>query len=73
MGEITEEFEQRLAQALDVPYVVALIDLEEGPRMLSDLQDCAPQDAAIEMPVEVFFENVAGGLSLPHFRPVKTS
>ncbi len=57
----------------DVPYVVALIDLEEGPRMLSDLRDCPPEDAAIEMPVEVFFEDVPGSLSIPHFRPAKAS
>ena len=61
------------AFADDVPYVVALIELEEGPRMLSDLRDCPPEDAAIEMPVEVFFEDVPGSLSIPHFRPAKAS
>jgi uncharacterized OB-fold protein len=39
----------------DVPYVVALIELEEGPRLLSNIVDVAPEDVRCEMPVEVTF------------------
>src|SRR6185369_1117670 len=36
-----------------VPYIVAAIDLVEGPRMMARLIDCAPGDVHIGMPVEV--------------------
>ncbi|MBW2497972.1 MAG: OB-fold domain-containing protein [Deltaproteobacteria bacterium] len=50
-----------------LPYVVATIDLEEGIRMVSDLDE--PEDAIqIGAPVEVFFEELAGEITLPRFR-----
>jgi len=36
-----------------VPYVVALIDLEEGPRITAQLTDVAPDEVEIGMPVEM--------------------
>jgi uncharacterized OB-fold protein len=53
-------------------YIVALIELEEGTRIVSNLCDVAPADAAIGMPVEVFYAEFDGGLVLPQFRPVAT-
>lgn len=52
----------------DVPYVVALIELEEGPRLLSNVVGVAPDDVRCEMPVEVVFEDV-GDATIPKFRP----
>ena len=54
-----------------VPYVVALIELEEqtGLRVLSNVIDCAAGDVTIGMPVEVAFETVGPALTLPVFRP----
>jgi uncharacterized OB-fold protein len=50
-----------------VPYVVATVELDEGIRMLSDLDE--PADAVrIGAPVEVFFERVDEELALPRFR-----
>ncbi|MBW2422671.1 MAG: OB-fold domain-containing protein [Deltaproteobacteria bacterium] len=50
-----------------LPYVVATIDLDEGIRMVSDLDE--PEDAIrIGAPVEVFFEELAGEITLPRFR-----
>jgi hypothetical protein len=53
----------------EVPYVAAVIDLEEGVRMTSNIVGCAPTDVRVEMPVEVTFVN-EGVYTLPRFRPV---
>src|SRR5207245_1175530 len=39
-----------------LPYVVAIVELEEGPRLMTSVTGCAPQDVRIGMPVEVHFE-----------------
>ena len=54
--------------ALPAPYVVALIELDEGPRLLSNVVDCAPEEVFIGMPVTVRFDEV-GDTTLPLFRP----
>ncbi len=53
----------------DVPYVLAVVTLEEGPRMTTNIVQCAPEDVRIGLPVEVVFEDIADGISLPKFRP----
>ncbi len=52
-------------------YLIALVDLEEGQRLLSNLCDVAPEDVEIGMPLEVFFVETADGGSVPQFRPRK--
>ena len=54
--------------AMPAPYVVALVELDEGPRLISNIVGCAPEDVAIDMPVEVCFEE-AGDFRLPRFAP----
>ena len=56
----------------DVPYVTALIDLEEGPRIYSNIigVEADPKNLRCEMPVEVVFEDVSDEITLPKFRPV---
>ena len=51
------------------PYSIALVDLEEGARMMTNIVDCDPYDVAIDMPVEVVFEDLTDEISLPKFRP----
>jgi uncharacterized OB-fold protein len=51
---------------MPAPYVVALVELDEGPRLISNIVGCAPEDVAINMPVEVCFE-AAGDFTLPRF------
>ena len=51
--------------AEEAPYVVALVELEEGPRMMTRLLGVAPGEAKIGMPVEVAIE---GDPRLPYFR-----
>lgn len=55
--------------AMPAPYVVALIALEEGPRLISNIIDCSPEEVRIGMPVQVRFESEEGIL-LPRFAPL---
>jgi uncharacterized protein len=52
----------------EAPYVLAVVDLEEGVAMLTNIVDCPPDAMRVGMPVEVTFLDVEGG-SLPVFRP----
>lgn len=52
-------------------YIVALVDLEEGIRLVSNLCDVAPADATIGMPVELFFAEFDAGLVLPQWKPAR--
>lgn len=51
----------------DVPYVVALIELDEGVRILSNIINCNVEDVKCEMPVKVVFQNQEG-MNLPKFQ-----
>jgi uncharacterized OB-fold protein len=53
------------------PNAIALIELEEGVRLLSQLVGIAPADIALDLPVAVSFETVEDGLVLPLFRPAQ--
>lgn len=53
----------------EVPYVVAIVELEEGFHMLSNLVDCPPEQLRIGLPVEVEFRPVSEEIHLPLFRP----
>jgi len=54
----------------DIPYIIAWIDLEEGPRFCSNVVDCPIDKITIDMPVEVVFEGAGSDISLPKFRPL---
>lgn len=53
----------------DDGYVVALVELEEGTRIVSNLVEVDPSEVTNDMPVEVVFEAFEGDLTLPLFRP----
>ena len=53
----------------DVPYTVALIELAEGVRMMSNVVDCPPDDVAVGMPVRVTWMPLSDGRNLPQFAP----
>ena len=55
----------------DVPYNLALIELDEGVRMMSSVVDCPLDEIRIGMAVEVVFDDVTSQVSLPKFRPVR--
>ncbi len=50
-----------------IPFVVALVDLDEGPRMMSNIVGCDPDAVAIGARVKVRFEPVSEHASLPLF------
>lgn len=53
------------------PILMAVVELEEGPRMVSNLVDCTADSIAIGDSVSVVFEDVADGVTLPKFEPTK--
>jgi uncharacterized OB-fold protein len=55
----------------DHPYIVVLVELDEGVRIVSNLRDVEPGDVTVGMPLEVFYEafNDDGELVLHQFRP----
>jgi len=54
----------------EYPHVVALVELEEGVRLVAELVGVEPGDVSIGLPVRVEFAEVEEGLVLPRFRPV---
>ncbi|MBT39928.1 MAG: hypothetical protein GY772_19110 [bacterium] len=50
-------------------HIVAVIDLEEGIRLVSNICEIAYEDITADMPVEVFFEPMQDGYKIPLFRP----
>jgi uncharacterized OB-fold protein len=52
-----------------VPYVVALVELDEGVRVMSNVTGCPPDDVVVGMPVQVTWEALPDGRHLPLFEP----
>lgn len=65
---------QNWAEPFDelVPYVVAIVELEEGPRLMSNITDCRPEDVHIGMALEAHTVAVDDGVGVPFFRPAAT-
>ena len=57
----------------DYPLAVALIELEEGTRIISNVVGLAPEKLAAGLQVECFFQEFADGSKLPLFRPITPS
>lgn len=59
------------APGFEPPYITAIVQLEEGPRMLTNLVDIEPHPAKItcDMPVAVTFQELSDEINLPVFRP----
>lgn len=53
----------------DLPYVVALVDLEEGVRIMTWLVDCPHDQLKIGMDVEACYEKITDEVTLHRFRP----
>ena len=54
----------------ELPYVTAVVELAEGPMLLSNIVDCDRADLRCDMPVEVVWDDVSEDCTLPKFRPV---
>lgn len=57
----------------DAPYAIAIVQLDEGPRMMTNLVDVeqTPEALTIDMPLEVAFEQANEQITLPKFRPAR--
>jgi uncharacterized OB-fold protein len=53
----------------ELPYIVAMIDLDEGPRMMGNVTGCDPDEVRVGMPVEAYMVKVEDGLGVPFWRP----
>ena len=57
--------------AFDGPYSIATVELEEGPRMMTNIVDVeqTPEALQLDMDLEVKFEALTDDITLPYFRP----
>ena len=56
----------------ELPYVIAMIELEEGPLMFGNVTDCDVDDVTIGTPVEVWFTKAADDVGVASWRPQPT-
>ena len=54
----------------DVPYVLALVELDEGVKMFTNIVQCEPREVTIGIPVKVTFVPATDQISVPYFKPV---
>src|SRR6266849_6357228 len=54
-------------------YVIAVVELDEGPRLMTNITQCpqTPEALELDMPLEVAFEKLDDEITLPLFRPAK--
>jgi hypothetical protein len=52
-----------------LPYVLAIVQLDEGPRMMTNVVGCAPEDVRVGMPVVVEWDDVVPDVTLAKFCP----
>ena len=55
----------------DAPYAIAIVQLEEGPRMMTNIVEVenTPENLILDMPLEVVFEDIADDMSIPKWKP----
>ena len=56
--------------AFEVPYAIAIVEMEEGWYTLTNIVGCELEAVQIDMPVEVEFRAISDAITLPMFRPV---
>ena len=54
----------------EVPYVYAIIDLDDGARMISNVVNIDPSAVEVGMRVQVTFDDVTPEISIPKFEPM---
>ena len=57
------------------PYAIAVVQLEEGPMMMTNIVECeqTPEALQLDMPLEVTFEQVNDTITVPLFKPAGES
>ena len=56
----------------DIPYVIAVVELNEGPRMMTNIinVDPEPKNLIPDMPLEIVFDDITEEVTLPKFQPM---
>ncbi|MBI4640928.1 MAG: Zn-ribbon domain-containing OB-fold protein [Candidatus Tectomicrobia bacterium] len=54
----------------DAPYVYAVVQLDEGPRMVSNVVECNIEDVRVDMLLEAVFDDITPEWTLVKFKPV---
>ncbi|MEW6663999.1 MAG: Zn-ribbon domain-containing OB-fold protein [Thermodesulfobacteriota bacterium] len=54
----------------ELPYVVADVELNEGPRLVTQIVDCPHDQIVCDMPMVVKWDDITEEFSLPKFRPI---
>ena len=52
------------------PYVLAYVELDEGPRIMTNIVECDPDSVSVDQEVTVVWHDTGEGSALPRFRPV---
>jgi uncharacterized OB-fold protein len=65
---IRQVIDNSLAFQSDIPFVIGLIELDEGPRIYSNVSVTSPEQVKIGDRVSVYFEDVTTEFSLPKFK-----
>lgn len=55
------------------PYVIAIVELAEGPHVTTNIVECDPDGVTVGMAVELTFADEVDGIALPLFRPHEAS
>lgn len=65
----------RAPKGWDAPYAIAVVELDEGPRLMTNIVNCAqtPEALELDMKLEVTFEQVSDDIFLPKFQPTAVS
>ncbi len=63
----------RPAKGFEAPYAIAIVQLPEGVRMMTNIVECeqTPEALELDMPLEVCFEEIDDDISLPLWRPAR--
>ncbi len=54
----------------DMPFIIAIVRLDEGVQMMTNIVGCDPSQAHCDMPVIVVFEKLNEEITLPKFKPL---
>jgi uncharacterized OB-fold protein len=68
---IRQVIDNSLAFQQDLPFVIALIELEEGPRIYSNVTGSKPEDISIGDKLSLHFDDVTDQISLPKFHKMQ--
>jgi len=67
-GIMHQQYHPAFADA--IPYNYAYVELDEGPRLITNIVDCPNEALRVDMPVEAVYDDVSAETTLVRFRPV---